>query len=177
MKELFITFAKFNKEADKTVYAILDGLSNEEREKDRGSYYKSLSGLFVHTLGGTVFLLGMMKDALGGSPALAALSALGSVTVPQGGLDAGQWKALGASFETADDAYIQFVSSLRESDFNAPVTLAWYKGNPPSVPVAFMLQQVTAHGTHHRGQISQILDSLKIDNDYSGISPAFVPKL
>ncbi|MDR1210735.1 MAG: damage-inducible protein DinB [Spirochaetaceae bacterium] len=175
MKELFITFAKYNKEADKAIYAILDGLSNDEREKDRGSYYKSLSGLFVHTLGGTVFLLGMLKEALGGSPS--ALSDLGSVTIPEGGLNAEQWKVLGADFEKADDAYIQLVSSLKEEDLKAPVKLSWYKGNPPSVPVAFMLQQIIAHGTHHRGQISQILDSLKIDNDYSGISPAFVPKL
>ncbi|MDR1177295.1 MAG: damage-inducible protein DinB [Spirochaetaceae bacterium] len=175
MKELFITFAKYNKEANKAVCAILDGLSNDEREKDRGSYYKSLSGLFVHILGGTVFILGMLKEALGGSQS--ALSALESVTVPQGGLNAEQWKALGAAFEKADDAYIHFVSSLKEEDLKAPVKLSWYKGNPPSVPVAFMLQQLISHGNHHRGQISQILDSLKIDNDYSGIAPAFVPKL
>jgi uncharacterized damage-inducible protein DinB len=177
MKELFITFAKYNKEADKAVYAILDGLSNDEREKDRGSYYKSLSGLFVHTLGGTVFLLGLLKEALSQSPARAALSALESVTLPREGLDAEQWKALAGAFETADNAFISLVSSLREEDFGAPVTLSWYNGNPPSVPVAFMLQQLAAHGTHHRGQISQILDSLKIDNDYSGISPAFIPAL
>jgi uncharacterized damage-inducible protein DinB len=177
MKELFIGFAKHNKEANKAVYAILDGLSNDEREKDQGSYYKSLSGIFVHVLGGTVFLLGMLKEALKGSPALEALSALGSVTVPKEGLDAGQWKALGTAFEKADDAYIDLVSSLREEDFKAPVKLSWYKDNPPAVPVAFMLQQLVSHGVHHRGQISQILDSLKIDNDYSGISPAFIPKL
>jgi uncharacterized damage-inducible protein DinB len=177
MKELFITFAKYNKEADKAIYTILDGLSNDEREKDRGSYYKSLSGLLVHVLGGAVFLLGMLKEALGGSPAQAAFSGLDSVAVPQGALDGEQWKALGVAFEKVDDAYISLVSSLREEDLKAQVKLSWYSGNPPSVPVAFMLQQLTAHGTHHRGQISQILDSLKIDNDYSGISPAFIPAL
>jgi uncharacterized damage-inducible protein DinB len=39
-----------------------------------------------------------------------------------------------------------------------------------------MLQQIVVHGTHHRGQISQILDSLKIDNDYSGINVRFLPR-
>ncbi|MDR0388895.1 MAG: DinB family protein [Spirochaetaceae bacterium] len=177
MKELFISFAKYNKEADKTVYAILDGLSNDEREKDRGSYYKSLSGLFVHCLGGTVFILGLLKEALKNSPAREALTVLESVTVPQKSLDAEQWKALGAAFEKADDACIDLVSALREEDLKAQVTLSWYKGNPPSVPVAFLIQGLITHGIHHRGQISQILDSLKIKNDYSGLSPAFIPKL
>jgi uncharacterized damage-inducible protein DinB len=39
-----------------------------------------------------------------------------------------------------------------------------------------MLYNLTAHGTHHRGQISQILDELKIDNDYSGINVQFLPE-
>jgi uncharacterized damage-inducible protein DinB len=37
-----------------------------------------------------------------------------------------------------------------------------------------MLHNLGAHGTHHRGQISQILDELKIDNDYSGINVRFL---
>jgi uncharacterized damage-inducible protein DinB len=177
MKELFISFAKYNKEANKAVYAILNGLSNDEREKERGSYYKSLSGLFAHTLGGTVFLLGTLKEALAESPAAGALAALEGITVPRESLSAAQWQELEGAFEKADNAYIDLVSSLRDEDLKAQVKLPWYGGNPASVPVAFMLQQLIAHGTHHRGQISQILDSLKIDNDYSGLSPAFIPKL
>jgi uncharacterized damage-inducible protein DinB len=39
-----------------------------------------------------------------------------------------------------------------------------------------MFSQLIAHGTHHRGQISQVLDELGIDNNYSGINVAFLPK-
>jgi uncharacterized damage-inducible protein DinB len=177
MKEFFVSFAKYNKEANRSVYAILDKLSNDEREADRGSYYKSLSALYVHVLGGSVFLLGMLKEALTGSPASLALAGLEGITVPKGALSAAQWRDLAGAFEKADDAYIALVSSLRDEDFKAQVKLSWYGGNPASVPAAFMLQQLIAHGIHHRGQISQILDSLKIDNDYSGIAPAFMPKL
>jgi uncharacterized damage-inducible protein DinB len=58
---------------------------------------------------------------------------------------------------------------LTEQDFSRPIKLDWYGGNPESVPLSFMLSQLVLHNTHHRGQISQILDALKIDNDYSGI--------
>ena len=65
---------------------------------------------------------------------------------------------------------VEFVKALKDEDYNAPVKIDWYKGKPPSMPLSFMLQSLTVHNTHHRGQISQILDSLKIDNDYSGIN-------
>jgi uncharacterized damage-inducible protein DinB len=42
--------------------------------------------------------------------------------------------------------------------------------------LSFMISQLVVHGTHHRGQISQILDELKIDSDFSGINAAFLPK-
>jgi uncharacterized damage-inducible protein DinB len=54
------------------------------------------------------------------------------------------------------------------------VKLDWYKGKPATVPLSVMLQQLVTHNLHHRGQISQILDSLKIDNDYSGINIKFL---
>jgi uncharacterized damage-inducible protein DinB len=176
MKELFVTFAQFNEDADKAVTAILDKMTNEDREKSRKSYYKSLSGLYCHLLGGTVFFLGMFKEAVpGNAAAQKALKPLGKVELFQGKLTEEQWKKAAAGMKAADKAYLAFVESLSEEDLKTPVKLGWYNGKPPAVPLYFMLQQLIAHGTHHRGQISQILDSLKIDNDYSGINIKFLP--
>jgi uncharacterized damage-inducible protein DinB len=177
MKELFSTFAQYNREANKTVLSILKGLSPEDRDKDRGSYYKSLSGLIAHIMGGCVFLLGICKSAVAqNTAAVQALAPLEKVSVPKGACDEAQWKRFEADLGAADDAYVNFIAALSEDDFKAPVKLDWYGGNPASVPLSFMFSQLAAHGTHHRGQISQILDALKIDNDYSGINPAFLPK-
>jgi uncharacterized damage-inducible protein DinB len=177
MKELFVINAQYNHEADQAFLSILNRLSNDEREQDRGSYFKSLSGLASHILGGTVFLLGMFKDAVAkNDAALKALAALEAVSVPEGKLSEAQWKQLVADFATADTVYINFTKALTDADLKAPVKLSWYEGNPDSVPVFFLLNQLAAHGTHHRGQISQILDTLKIDNDYSGVSAEFLSK-
>jgi uncharacterized damage-inducible protein DinB len=46
MKEAFLAYAKFNQESDKIVAGILEKLSNDDREKDRKSFYKSLPGLY-----------------------------------------------------------------------------------------------------------------------------------
>jgi uncharacterized damage-inducible protein DinB len=175
MKETFLMFAKYNQAGNKTIYSILDKLSNDDREKDRGSYYKSLSGLLRHILGGTIFLSGMYKTALGGNAAaLKALVPLEGIAVPENTLGEAQWKELGAMLDAADAALVNLAAALNEGDLNQPIKLDWYGGNPDSVPLSFMLHQLTVHNIHHRGQISQILDSLNIDNDYSGINAAFL---
>ncbi|MDR2102010.1 MAG: damage-inducible protein DinB [Treponema sp.] len=177
MKDIFLINAKYNKEANKAVLTILDKFSNEDREKGRGNYYGSLSGLVRHILGGTTFFMGLLKETLAeNAAALKALAVTEGISVPKDKLTGAQWKALGPAFEAADDALINLVGALSEGDFKAPVKLDWYGGNPGSVPLYFMLQQLFAHGPHHRGQVSQILDELGIDNDYSGISAAFLPR-
>ena len=175
MKKIFLSFAKYNEEANKTIAALLGKLSNEDREKNRKSYYGSLSELFRHNIGATIYFLSMMVNAIpanaGAQKAMAPLAKLEEI---KGKLTEAQWKKMVSCAKAADKALIDFVSALSDKDFEAPVKLGWYKGKPPSVPVWFMLQQHTAHNTHHRGQISQILDSLKIDNDYSGINVKFL---
>jgi uncharacterized damage-inducible protein DinB len=174
MKELFVINAQYNREANRAILSILNGLSNAEREQERGSYYKSLSGLVTHILGGNTFLLGMLDAMVHNDAALKALAALKTVTVPEGPLSEAQWEQLVVDIDTVDAAYIDFTKALTDVDLKAPVKINWYGGNPDSVPAFFLLNQLTAHGTHHRGQVSQILDALKIDNDYSGVSVAFL---
>jgi uncharacterized damage-inducible protein DinB len=175
MKNVLLIQAKYMQEADREVYALLDALSNEQREAERGSYYGRLSGLARHILGGTLFFHSLFKSALGDSPAAKILSCP-PVSVPKDALTEDQWKALGPVFETADSATVDFVAALGDAELTAPVRVEWYGGNPASVPLYFMFTNLAAHGIHHRGQISQILDEMKVDNDYSGINAAFLPK-
>jgi len=171
-----IMYAKYNQEGNKTIFSLLDKLSNDEREKDRGSFYGSLSGLFRHILGGTMFFLGMYKTALSGNAkALSAISAIETLPKPsEETLNEAQWKELESAIKTVDSAYVALTEALNKPDFDLPIKINWYGGNPDSVPLSFMLSQLVVHNTHHRGQISQILDSLKIENDYSGINVSFL---
>jgi uncharacterized damage-inducible protein DinB len=172
----YVIFAKQNAEANGKLIAILEKLSNDEREKERGSYYGSLSGLVRHILGGTCFFGSLFAKTLAGNAAASkALAGLAAIPrPPEDVLTGDQWKDVVAAIDTADKALVALTEALQDSDLEAPVELNWYGGNPPSVPLAFMLQQLVSHGIHHRGQASQILDELKIDNDYSGINVTFL---
>ena len=175
MKKVFLSFAKYNQEANKTIAGILDKLSNADREKDRKSYYKSLSELFRHNTGCTIYFLNMLKEAVpDNAAAQKALKPLAKIKELNGKLTEEQWKQAVEFSKIADKAKVDFIAALEDGDFEAPVKIDWYKGKPPTSPLWFMLEQDVAHNTHHRGQISQILDSLKVDNDYSGINIKFL---
>ncbi|MDR2479437.1 MAG: DinB family protein [Treponema sp.] len=175
MKET-VMYAKYNQAGNRTVYDLLSGLSNAERERGRGSYYESLSGLFRHIIWGTRLFLGMCKGALGGNDA--ALEAIGAAEKlplpPEGVLTESQWKELDAALRAVDAAYVGMAEALGPGDISLPLKIEWYGGNPGSVPLSFILGQLLVHNTHHRGQISQILDSLKVDHNFSGINVAFL---
>jgi uncharacterized damage-inducible protein DinB len=165
MKDVFLTFAKYNRDADAAVLSILNKLSNEEREKERNSYFHSLSGLIRHVIGAASFFCGLFKSAVAGNDAaLKALAPLADISVPKEALNEAQWKDVVKACELTDEALVNFVAALSDADFKATVQSPRISG-----PLTFMLQKLIVHGIHHRGQISQILDELKIDNDYSGI--------
>ena len=175
MKKIFLTFAKHNQEANKAIAGILEKLSNEEREKDRKSFCKSLSGLFCHNTGATVYFINMMKDAVSDNAAVQkAVKPLLKYQELKGKLSSEQWKQAVSFSAVADKALVDFVNALEDKDFEAPVKVDWYKGKPPAAPLWFMLEQQISHNLHHRGQMSQIFDSLKIENDYSGINIKFI---
>jgi len=166
-------YARYNQDANRQVFDLLSGLSREEREKDRGGYFKSLSGTLLHNAGTTVYFLGLYRPALAGNAeASKALSALPELPA-EGPMDDAQWQKLGEAVAAIDAAYVAMAKALGESDLRLPVKLDWYGGDPEAVPLGFMLGQLVVHNTHHRGQISQTLDELKIEHDFSGIQ--FLP--
>jgi uncharacterized damage-inducible protein DinB len=176
MKEVFLAFAKANQEADKAFLAILNKMSNDDREKNRKSHFGSLSSLIMHITGGACYFFKMFAETAVNNPAaLKALAPVAKLELPKAKkLTEDDWKKATSCMKAVDKAYVDFVAALTEEDFSLQVKLDWYKGKPATVPLYFMLQQLVSHGTHHRGQISQILDTLKIENDYSGINVKFL---
>ena len=174
MKEVLLMYARYTQRANASVIALLDGLSVEARNEDRKSYYKSLSGLASHALGGTPFFHGLFRASL---PAAKALKATEGLSVPEGEkLTAAQWTELKRVCAIGDKAMIDFIEEASEAELATPIKLDWYGGKPDSVPLCFLLHQLYVHGTHHRGQISQILDSMGVEHDFSGIDLEFLPK-
>jgi uncharacterized damage-inducible protein DinB len=149
---LLLMYARHTKQTDASVLALLDGLSNEAREEDRKSYYKSLSGLARHILDSAIYFHGLFRASLGdGIKALKPVEGL------------------------VDQATIDLVQAQGEAGCAQPIALDWYDGKPATVPFYFLAHQLFEHGTHHRGQISQILDEMGLEHDFSGIALECLP--
>jgi uncharacterized damage-inducible protein DinB len=170
MRELVLTYAKYLQDKDKKIYALLDGLSNEDREKERGSYYHSLSGLYRHCVGCLGFFMGILQAGLAADSAAKKVS-MPSGKVPEGTLTDAQWKALKPLAEDASKALVDFAAALTEAETTASIQPPWLKA---PLPLWFGANMLFTHQVHHQGAIAQILDELKVDNDFSGIDAKFL---
>jgi hypothetical protein len=118
----------------------------------------------------------MFKNALeDNAVAVKALSTVETLPkLPEGALSETQWKELESVADAIDAAYTGMAEALMPFNSYQEIKVPYFKGNPSTVPLFFLLSQNLVHNTHQRGQISQILDSLKIDHDYSGINASFL---
>jgi uncharacterized damage-inducible protein DinB len=174
VKEILLMYARYNQRANASVVALLDGLTAKARNETRKSYYGSLSGLASHTGGCALYFHGMFRASF---PAAArALKAAEGLDIPDAKtLTIAAWSELKKAWAIADQATIDLISALSEKELSHPIKLDWYGGKPDSVPMCFLAHQLFVHGTHHRGQISQILDEMGVQHDFSGIDLEFLP--
>jgi uncharacterized damage-inducible protein DinB len=177
MKDTLLMYARYTQRADASVFSLLNGLSIQDLNEDRGSYYKSLSGLAGHIVGATFYFHGLFRQPLKkSSTAYEALKATEGLGCPDGPeLSEESWDELKGLAAIADQTTIDFVRVATVAELSAQVKIDWYGGKPEAVPLHFLLHQAFVHGIHHRGQISQILDSMGVEHDFSGIDVAFLP--
>lgn len=174
MNKTFLMYARYMQDKDLKIYNMLSSLPNAEREMDKGSYYKSLSGIFVHSVKVAGFFLDLFRRALSPESAARKLLPAEPAPIPEGELSEEMWKNLGGLMKEQDQTFVDFVSALIDTEMDAAVAPPWLQGK--TVPLYFMMHSYIVHQIHHHGQISQILDEMKIPNDFSAISMEFMPK-
>jgi len=176
MKDILLMYARYNQRANASVFSLLNELPLQDLNEDRGSFYKSLAGLACHTIGGAFYFHGLLRGAVKeGSIALDALKATEGIECPEAPeLGEEEWAELKRVAAIADQTTVDFVRVASAGELSAPVKLDWYGGKPDAVPVYFLLHNAYVHGIHHRGQISQVLDSMGIEHDFSGLDAEYL---
>lgn len=146
MNEQLYALAISNQKASQTVKKLLDNLSEEQKQKDRGSYYGALNGLYGHLTDSNRLFFNLLSAAfpeknMGAYP-------MENACEPK-------------EAEEADAKLTNFIKTASEEDLTRTTDFFGRQ-----IDVHSLILKWIMHSTHHRGQISQIFDEEKIEHDW-----------
>jgi uncharacterized damage-inducible protein DinB len=151
LSTLFQTYARYNAWMNENIYGGCAKLSDAERRKDMGAFFKSIHGTLNHGMVGDL----IWTARLTGKP------------VPNIALDQvlhEDFEALRAARRSLDASIQEFTAGLRDEWLTQPFT--WTSrvyANTFTHPTWFLVLQMFNHQTHHRGQVTTLMKQLGVD--------------
>jgi uncharacterized damage-inducible protein DinB len=152
--------AAYGKWMNEKVYAACAQLSDEERKRDRGAFFKSIHGTLDHAVWGDIAWLSRF------APNQPAVGKIGEILFPD-------FEALAAARRRLDADLIAWAGSLDDAWLAEPMT--WTSklyGFTQTHPRWVQVVQMFNHQTHHRGQVTTLLSQIGVD-----IGPTDLPVL
>lgn len=146
--EIYRAHARYNRWMNEKLLAACALLSDEERKRDLGAPFGSIHGLWNHIL---------LVDR-------AWLARFAGEPVPFKSLGeeiCADFAPLREARSQTDDALDQFVAGLTPERLGAPLSFS-LMSNPQrrTLPLYVAVSHVFNHQTHHRGQITALLEHL-----------------
>lgn len=148
MKAHFAKFARYNRWANRRLYAAAGALDDAARRRDEGAFFGSLHATLNHLLVTDVIWLARLRGIQG----------------PPWGLDHiahDDFDDLGAARAALDDDLILYVDEATEAEIAG--TISYRRVSTPEAFVqdtAEALAHLFNHQTHHRGQCHMLLTRL-----------------
>ncbi|WP_273430658.1 DinB family protein [Chitinibacter tainanensis] len=143
--------AAYNQWQNRQVYHAAAQLSEEQRQADRGAFFRSVHGTLDHLLWGDLIWLGRFTEQT-------------LVTQPCGELLHPDFASLSAAREALDQQLISWAAGLNAEWLAEPIT--WtsrlYQFTQ-TVPRWVLVQHMFNHQTHHRGQVGTLLQQLGVE--------------
>jgi uncharacterized damage-inducible protein DinB len=169
MEQTYALLAEYNAYANGLLLGVLDKAPPELLTKDAGSWYRSILGLLNHIMRSELGWLARFKATPGGFTTLASpAAAFDPATAPQQLYD--NFADLAKRRRELDALFVAFAAELTEEVLDKEVRYVNSKGDLDVFVLRDILLHVFNHQTHHRGQVSQILDAAKVEHDFSNIS-------
>ena len=171
MKEVFQALAKYNGSVNQSITELLEPLEKEKIMMKTKAYYPSLFETSLHTLMGDVSWLRRFKGAFKESKALSNEKIF---SLDEKGLRKeleSDYKKLFQYRKQIDDIILLFANELNEGQLNTVIKYKNYKGEEIEQVLWKPLLHWFNHQTHHRGQLSVLLDMVGVDHDFSSLLP------
>ncbi|MEL7378930.1 MAG: DinB family protein [Pseudomonadota bacterium] len=138
--------ARYNTWQNRSLYTAAAGLSEADRQADRGAFWHSMQGTLSHLMWGDLTWLSRFDGGPG---------AQGSGKASDRAYD---WAALMAERPDLDARIMAWAEAVPGEDLTGDLT--WYSGflgRDVSKPKGLCVIQFFNHQTHHRGQVHAML--------------------
>jgi uncharacterized damage-inducible protein DinB len=154
--------ARYNHWMNRRLYESCAALSDDDRRRDRGAFFRSVHGTLNHILLADRAWLGRFT----GDPARFRSLAADRTVIEVKALDQELYRdfaELRRERDRTDDEIDRWVESLSDAAFAAPLTYRTMNGQSQEHPAWWALSHFFNHQTHHRGQVTTLLKQCGID--------------
>ena len=159
----FILMSDYNQRMNCQFYKVVKKLNDSDINEDLGAFFKSIIGTLNHILVGDIIWLTRFSKH---SERYISLAALSDLPKPKS-LDDVLFSNFSLLFEfrkKVDLLICQWLKSeTKENDFNSLLEYSNTKGVVSKRDFGELVSHLFNHQTHHRGQLSTILNQMKLD--------------
>jgi uncharacterized damage-inducible protein DinB len=159
--EYFQLLCRYNRWMNDKLYEVCATIPDEVRKEDRGAFFRSMHGTLNHLL---------LADR-------AWLGRLTGVPFVARSLDqelCSDFVELRRERDKTDTALQAMVDSLSEERLASNLTYTNFQGIEVTIPVSIIMAHMFNHQTHHRGQLTTLLEQAGYD---SGVTDLLVMAL
>lgn len=138
--------ARHNRWQNDSMYGAANGLSEAERRRDRGSFFKSIQATLSHILWADQIWMSRISDWTAPGTGIS-----GSTTLYE------DWQDLRTRRAAADQRFITWADQITQAEIDGDLVYHDTSGAEQRRDRAMCLMQVFNHQTHHRGQVHAML--------------------
>jgi uncharacterized damage-inducible protein DinB len=166
MKEVLTALAVYNQGANKALCETIAKVDEDLLKRDCATYYHSVLATMQHYLAYEISWLKRYRT-MGTKKAL-------SNSILDGELDdilsrtKDNFAETRSVLSAVDVLYVDLMNEMTDADFGEVVKLTNPRGEESERKYWNTVFHVLNHSTHHRGEISAMLDISKVSNDYAG---------
>lgn len=152
-KEYIRTMSDYNRAMNRQLYEVCATIPDELRKEDRGAFFKSIHGTLNHLLLADKVWLGRFQN----QPF--AITSLDQELY-------GDFGELRGERERTDERIMEWAETLDDARLSAPLTFktATAGAREFTLPLWFIVAHMFNHQTHHRGQLTTLLEQCGYDS-------------
>lgn len=169
MKTIFQAFAKYNGSVNQSILELIEPLGKDKIMMATKAYYPSIYETLFHIFIADLNWLKRYRDVFKGNKALSNTRFLSLEEKSARVEFESDYTKLFMHRKGLDELIARFVNDLDENHLNSIIKYKNYKGETVEKECWKTLLHWFNHQTHHRGQISVLLDLIGIDHDYSSL--------